>query len=148
MQDIRLERWAHTLVHYSLYLKPGETVAIRTTPLAAPLVEAVYREVLHAGAHPLDPDPPRRHDHRAGPPLRYLCSAGEMKRYRDSPPFIYTAGSGPADIPGPAAQDSRPEVTGDLRCHGRAVCQDKRHHSGFQEGSSGTVDSRQQQYRV
>ena len=53
MQDIRLERWAHTLVHYSLYLKPGETVAIRATPLAAPLLEAVYREALHAGAHPL-----------------------------------------------------------------------------------------------
>lgn len=53
MQDIRLERWAHTLVHYSLYLKAGETVAIRTTPLAAPLVEAIYREVLRIGAYPL-----------------------------------------------------------------------------------------------
>jgi len=53
MQDIRLERWAHTLVHYSLYLKPGETLAIRTTPLAAPLVEEVYREALHIGAYPL-----------------------------------------------------------------------------------------------
>ena len=53
MQDIRLERWAHTLVHYSLHLAPGETVAIHTTPLAAPLVEAVYREVLRAGAQPL-----------------------------------------------------------------------------------------------
>ena len=53
MQDIRIERWAHTLVHYSLYLKAGETVAILATPLAAPLVEAVYREVLRVGAHPL-----------------------------------------------------------------------------------------------
>jgi len=53
MQDIRIERWAHTLVHYSLYLKEGETVAIQATPLAAPLVEAVYREVLRVGAHPL-----------------------------------------------------------------------------------------------
>src|SRR5216683_1568242 len=53
MQDIRIERWAHTLVHYSLYVKPGETVAIRATPLAAPLVEAVYREVLRVGAQPL-----------------------------------------------------------------------------------------------
>ena len=53
MQDIRLERWAHTLVHYSLYLKPGETLAIRTTPLAAPLVEEVYREALRIGAYPL-----------------------------------------------------------------------------------------------
>ena len=53
MQDIRIERWAHTLVHYSLYIKADETVAIHATPLAAPLVEAVYREILHVGAHPL-----------------------------------------------------------------------------------------------
>jgi aminopeptidase len=36
-----------------LYIKPGDTVAIHATPLAAPLVEAVYREVLRVGAHPL-----------------------------------------------------------------------------------------------
>jgi aminopeptidase len=53
MQDIRIERWAHTLVHYCLYLKAGEPVAIRATPLAAPLIEAVYREVVRVGAHPL-----------------------------------------------------------------------------------------------
>src|SRR5713226_7163526 len=53
MQDIRIDRWAHTLVHYSLYVKPGETVAILATPLATPLVEAVYRQVLRVGAHPL-----------------------------------------------------------------------------------------------
>ncbi len=49
MQDIRIERWAHTLVHYSLYVKAGDTVAMLATPLAAPLVEAVYREVLRVG---------------------------------------------------------------------------------------------------
>src|SRR5215467_12406178 len=53
MQDIRIERWAHTLVHYCLYVKAGETVAIRATPLAASLVEAVYRELLRVGAYPL-----------------------------------------------------------------------------------------------
>src|SRR5436305_10514483 len=53
MQDIRIERWARTLVHYSLYIKAGDTVAIHATPLAAPLVEAVYRELLSVGAHPL-----------------------------------------------------------------------------------------------
>ena len=52
MQDIRVERWAHTLIHYCLYLKAGETVAIFATPLAAPLIEAVYREALSVGAHP------------------------------------------------------------------------------------------------
>ena len=53
MQDIRIERWAHTLVHYSLSVKAGETLAIHATPLAAPLVEAVYREVLRVGAYPV-----------------------------------------------------------------------------------------------
>ena len=53
MQDHRMERWAYTLVHYSLYVQAGETVAIRATPLAAPLVEAVFRELLLVGAYPL-----------------------------------------------------------------------------------------------
>src|SRR5947209_19378174 len=53
MQDIRIVRWARTLVHYSLYIKAGDTVAIHATPLAAPLVEAVYVELLRVGAHPL-----------------------------------------------------------------------------------------------
>src|SRR5215470_8256541 len=53
MQDIRIGRWAHTLVHYCLSVKAGETVAIRATPLAVSLVEAVYRELLHVGAYSL-----------------------------------------------------------------------------------------------
>ncbi|HEX6555020.1 MAG TPA: aminopeptidase, partial [Ktedonobacteraceae bacterium] len=53
MHDIRIERWAHTLIHYSLSLKAGETLAIRSTPLAVPLIEAVYGEALHIGAHPI-----------------------------------------------------------------------------------------------
>lgn len=53
MHDIRIERWAHTLVHYSLAVKAGETVAIHAGPMAAPLVEAVYREALDVGAYPL-----------------------------------------------------------------------------------------------
>src|SRR5206468_12875197 len=53
MQDIRIERWAHTLVHYCLYVREGETVAIRATTLASPLVEAVFRELLYVGAYPL-----------------------------------------------------------------------------------------------
>lgn len=53
MHDIRIDRWAHTLVHYCLSLKEGDNVSIHATSLAAPLVEAVYREVLRAGANPL-----------------------------------------------------------------------------------------------
>ena len=52
MQDIRIERWAHTLVHYSLSIKAEEIVAIQASPLATPLVEAVYREILRVGAYP------------------------------------------------------------------------------------------------
>ena len=53
MQDIRIERWASTLVHYCLYLKPGDIFSIHGTSLAAPLIEAVYREALHVGALPI-----------------------------------------------------------------------------------------------
>jgi aminopeptidase len=53
MQDIRIARWAHTLVNYSLAVKPDDVVAIYATPLAAPLIEAVYHEVLRVGGHPL-----------------------------------------------------------------------------------------------
>ena len=53
MQDIRLARWAHTLVHYCLYLKEGDVLAIYATQLAAPLVAAVYRETLRVGAYPM-----------------------------------------------------------------------------------------------
>jgi aminopeptidase len=53
MNDIRIERWAHTLVNYCLYLKEGDILAIQATPLAAPLIEAVYRETLRVGAYPV-----------------------------------------------------------------------------------------------
>lgn len=53
MHDIRLDRWAYTLVHYCLSVKEDDNVAIRATSLAAPLIEAVYREILRAGANPI-----------------------------------------------------------------------------------------------
>ncbi|MBE3558553.1 MAG: aminopeptidase [Ktedonobacteraceae bacterium] len=53
MHDFRIERWAHTLVHYCLYLRAGDVVALQSTPAASPLVEAVYREALLAGAYPV-----------------------------------------------------------------------------------------------
>ena len=53
MKDIRIERWAHALVHYSLAVKPGDIVVIQATPSATPLIEAVYREVLRTNAQPV-----------------------------------------------------------------------------------------------
>lgn len=52
MFDPRLEAHARIIVKYSTALKPGETVGIYGSTLAADLVEAVYREAIKAGAHP------------------------------------------------------------------------------------------------
>ena len=51
--DPRIIRWAKTLVSYCLEARPGQTVLIRATPIAEPLVAEVYREVLRAGGHPI-----------------------------------------------------------------------------------------------
>lgn len=52
MADLRLQRLAQVLVQYSLGLKPGERLAIEAGAQAAPLVRAVVREALRAGAYP------------------------------------------------------------------------------------------------
>ena len=45
-----IERYAHLLVHYCLEVQPGDRVLVKTTTLAEPLVRAIYRYVLQAGA--------------------------------------------------------------------------------------------------
>ena len=50
--DDRLERLAGVLVDYSTGVKEGDLVCIDTTLAAAPLVQAIWRRVLAAGAHP------------------------------------------------------------------------------------------------
>ncbi|MEN0005760.1 MAG: aminopeptidase, partial [Bacteroidota bacterium] len=45
-----LSKYAHLLVHYSLELKAGERLYVRSTTLAEPLVREVYRTALEAGA--------------------------------------------------------------------------------------------------
>lgn len=52
MGDPRLERWARVLVDYATGVRPGDKVAIRGTPAAAPLLRTVYRLVLERGGHP------------------------------------------------------------------------------------------------
>ncbi len=52
MTDPRVSNLARVLVNYSVALKRGEQVAIRTSPLADELTLAVYEESLKAGAHP------------------------------------------------------------------------------------------------
>ncbi|HLM33673.1 MAG TPA: aminopeptidase [Gaiellaceae bacterium] len=48
----RIERLASVLVDYSTEVQPGQLVLIESSPLAAPLVLAVARRVIEAGAHP------------------------------------------------------------------------------------------------
>jgi aminopeptidase len=53
MSDPILQKFARTLVRYSLDTRPGDFFLIRTTTLAVPLVQEVYREALAAGANVL-----------------------------------------------------------------------------------------------
>lgn len=53
MADPRIVKLAKVLVHYSLALKPGQQVQIRTHPIAEELTQAVYEEVIKVGANPL-----------------------------------------------------------------------------------------------
>jgi aminopeptidase len=53
MSDPRMALWARTLVEYSARVAPGQTVAIGGTSAAEPLIRAVYRAVIDAGAYPV-----------------------------------------------------------------------------------------------
>jgi aminopeptidase len=50
--DPRHERFAQVLVEYSTSVTEGDLVLIEATPLAAPLVCALFRRVVEAGGHP------------------------------------------------------------------------------------------------
>lgn len=52
MADIRIQKLAHLLVHYSLRLREGDRFCIEASDLALPLVQEVYGEALKVGAHP------------------------------------------------------------------------------------------------
>ena len=52
MADDRLVNLARILVEYSTEIKPQDHVAIYAQPVAMPLVEQVYRQVLAAGGYP------------------------------------------------------------------------------------------------
>lgn len=52
MTDPRINKLAQVLVHYSLGLKAGQQVVIRTHPIAEELTQAVYEQVIKVGAFP------------------------------------------------------------------------------------------------
>ena len=53
MADPRVQRFAELLVKYSIYAKPKETIGVEGSAEAEPLFEAVYEEMLKAGAYPV-----------------------------------------------------------------------------------------------
>jgi len=52
MSDPRVANLARALVQYSANVQPKDHVAVSGSPLAAPLITEVYREILRAGAFP------------------------------------------------------------------------------------------------
>lgn len=52
MPDPRLARLARLVVEYSTRIQPGDRVLLEAEPVAAPLVLALYREMLQAGGRP------------------------------------------------------------------------------------------------
>lgn len=53
MHDPRLEKLADVLVGYSTKVRPGQVVNVVADAIALPLVKAVYKRVISAGAHPV-----------------------------------------------------------------------------------------------
>jgi aminopeptidase len=53
MRDPRIDRLAHVLVNYSARVEPRNVVRITGTPLAEPLIVAVFRETIRCGAYPI-----------------------------------------------------------------------------------------------
>src|SRR5262245_21927252 len=51
MPDPRVTKLAKVMVHYSLRLRPGQQLWLRTTPLAQELNLAIYEEAVKAGAY-------------------------------------------------------------------------------------------------
>ena len=52
MTDPRIDKLVQVLVTYSVEIKPDDLVIVSGPPAAEPLVVALYKEVLRAGAHP------------------------------------------------------------------------------------------------
>ena len=51
MRHPYLDKLAKVLVHYSCAIEPGQLVQLQSDPIAMPLIEAVYEELIRSGAH-------------------------------------------------------------------------------------------------
>jgi aminopeptidase len=52
MNDLRLNKFAQILIKYSTKVKPGDKVVITSSTCAEPFMQALYEQVLDAGAYP------------------------------------------------------------------------------------------------
>jgi leucyl aminopeptidase (aminopeptidase T) len=85
--DPRIEKLADVLVNYSMEIESGQVVVLNGTPLAQPLIAAVYRKIVEIDALRVvtilkyrtsgDHAAPRQRTatHQAGRRARYLCPA-------------------------------------------------------------------------
>jgi len=79
MSDPRVEQFARLLARYSIYAKKGETIGVEGPDTTAPLIEAVYEELLRAGAYPIVRMTPARCTEiffRHGQPLHFDAVPG------------------------------------------------------------------------
>ena len=122
MSDPRTENLAKILVGYSTEVKEGEVVSIDGESAAAPLLLAVYEEVLKAGAQPGPQRRPRRPDRRllqarlrrpAGMDLALRRVDGRQRRRADRDRRQHQHPRALRRSP-PERQTLRQSVTGDL----------------------------------
>jgi aminopeptidase len=57
MPDLRVNKLAKIMIHYSLDVKPGQKLRISASPLVSEMTLAAYEEAIKAGAHVLVEQP-------------------------------------------------------------------------------------------
>jgi aminopeptidase len=126
VRDPRAERLAKILVGYSTEVKQGEIVSIDGESAAAPLLSAVYEEVLKAGAHPvlnvsLDGQAAAYYKHASDAQLDWISPVSEWLLDHADVRIAIGASSNTRELSGvpPEKQMRRQAVTGELL--GRAM---------------------------
>ncbi len=121
MSDSRVTNLAKILVGYSTKVKQGEVVAIDGETAAAPLLLAVYEEVLRAGAHPvmnvaLDGQIAAYFKHASDAQLEWISPFAEWMVDNVDVRIAVGASTNTRELSGvaPERQMLRQSVTGDL----------------------------------
>ena len=121
MRDPRVDALAKILVGYSTEVKEGEVVSIDGETAAAPLLLAVYEEVLRAGAHPvlnvaLDGQIAAYFKHASDAQLEWISPFAEWMVDNADVRIAVGASTNTRELSGvpPERQTLRQSVTGDL----------------------------------